>query len=282
MAPRLLPWLPPAERLFEPFAGSAAFALAALANRTVQRVVLADSYPPLAALWQAVVDDPASLADGYEALWRGQQPDPVGFYLAVRARFAERPEPAALLYLLARCVKNAPRWNAAGQFNQTADHRRLGTRPERQRAQLLAAHALLRGRCEVRCGDAAQTTFDAGPADSVYLDPPWQGTSEGRDHRYHAGLARAQLVALLHSLQARRVGWLLSYDGALLDAEGNALRQYGTPLPAELGASHQYVVAGRSSQATLSGRAGWTAESLYRWPVASDEREPATLPVIAV
>lgn len=274
LAPQLLPWLPPAQRLFEPFAGSAALSLAALAAGRVERVVLGDSYAPLTALWQAVLDDPERLASGYEALWQAQLANPAAHFAAVRQRFAQQAEPAALLYLLARCVKNAPRWNAAGQFNQTADHRRLGTRPDRQRSQLLAAHALLHGRCEVRCGDAAATSADAGPADAVYLDPPWQGTTEGRDRRYHMGLAPMQLVALLRSLQARRVGWLLSYDGALLDAAGTVLRRYGDPLPADLAAEHRFVAAGRSSQATLSGRAAWTAESLYRWPADGGARQP--------
>lgn len=266
LAPALLPLLPRTERLFEPFAGSAALALAALSAGHTQHVVLGDSYGPLVALWQAIVDAPAELADSYASLWHEQHPDPAGHYLAVRSHFGAAPTPAALLYLLARCVKNAPRWNAAGQFNQSADHRRRGTHPDRQRAQILAASRLLRGRCTLRCGDAAATTLDATAADAVYLDPPWQGTTEGRDRRYHAGLARTTLIDLLAQLQARKVAFVLSYDGALVDERGQVLQRYGAPLPDELGCERRDITAGRSAQATLSGQRAVTVESAYLWP----------------
>jgi len=266
LAPALLPLLPRTERLFEPFAGSAALALAALSAGHTQHVVLGDSYGPLVALWQAIVDAPAELADRYALLWHSQHSDPAGHYLAVRSQFGAAPTPAALLYLLARCVKNAPRWNAAGQFNQSADHRRRGTHPDRQRAQILAASRLLRGRCTLRCGDASATTADATAADAVYLDPPWQGTSEGRDRRYHAGLARTTLIDLLTQLQARKVAFLLSYDGALHDESGQVLQRYGADLPAELVFYLCEVLAGRSAQATLAGQRAMTVESVYLWP----------------
>lgn len=269
LAPALLPLLPRAERLFEPFAGSAALALAALSAGHAQHVVLGDSYAPLVSLWQAIVDAPAELAGSYASLWHDQQADPAAHYLAVRSQFATAPTPAALLYLLARCVKNAPRWNTAGQFNQSADHRRRGTHPDRQRAQILAASRLLRGRCTLRCGDAAATTADATAADAVYLDPPWQGTTEGRDRRYHAGLARSTLIDLLTQLQARNVAFLLSYDGALHDEAGQVLQRYGAELPVALGCERRDVVAGRSAQATLSGQRAVTVESVYLWPATA-------------
>lgn len=271
LAPALLPLLPRGERLFEPFAGSAALALAALAGGHAQHVVLGDSYAPLVALWQAIVDDAGQVADAYALLWHAQHDDPAAHYLAVRSQFATQPTPAALLYLLARCVKNAPRWNAAGHFNQAADHRRRGTHPDRQRQQLLAAGRLLRGRCTLRCGDAAQTTADASASDVVYLDPPWQGTTEGRDRRYHAGLARTQLLALLSQLQQRQVPFLLSYDGALLDEAGTVVQEYGAPLPDSLGCTHRFVLGGRSAQATLHGQRAFTAESVYCWPAPATE-----------
>ena len=49
--------------------------------------------------------------------------------------------------------------------------------------------------------------------------------------------------------------FLLSYDGQM------GARHYGEPLPAELGLRRVLLDAGRSSQATLSGRAERTLES---------------------
>ncbi len=175
----------------------------------------------------------------------------------MRAEFNAAGDPAALLYLLARCVKNAPRFGRGGAFNQSADRRRRGMRPEKMRAQLDGAHALLRGRARVFAGDAAACLADAGPLDLVYLDPPWQGTTEGADKRYHAGFERERLEALLAALNARGVPWLLSYDGRL------GARRYGPPLPRELWRERFDLEAGRSSQATLLGRSERTVESLY-------------------
>ena len=90
--------------LHEPFAGSGALTLAAAAGGVASRYALADSLAPLAALWAALLADPDALAAGYARWWAGQEDDP-GHYERVRAAFNRDADPAALLYLLARCVK---------------------------------------------------------------------------------------------------------------------------------------------------------------------------------
>lgn len=244
----------PIDRLFEPFAGSAALTLAAARSARARAFVVGDSLGPLAAIWRAIVDAPGPLADGYAKLWQeGASPRA---YLAVRARYNAQGGAAELLYLLARCVKSAPRWNQKGQFNQAADLRRRGARPERVRRALCEAHALLAGRCEVRAGDFCATVEDAGRRDLVYLDPPWQGVSAGKNPRYHQGLARERLIEALAALDRRGVAFALSYDGR------TGARRYGEPLPEKL-ARRVELDGGRSAQATLTGRTDRTVESLY-------------------
>ena len=262
LAAAILAHAPPrAERLIEPFAGSAAVTLAAASRSLARRFLVADRLRPLAALWQAILARPGEVASGYERLWRAaRRGDPARHYLAVRARFNRTGEPAALLYLLARCVKNAVRFNADGAFNQGADHRRAGVRPERMRAQLEAAAALLAGRCEVRAADYAEVLADAGPRDLVYLDPPYQGVSGGRDPRYVAPLDRDRFIEELDRLNRRGVPYLVSFDGRC------GAREYGEPLPGALRLRRLHLEAGRSSQATLSGRVALTVESLYLSP----------------
>ena len=53
------------------------------------------------------------------------------------------------LYLLARCIKGAVRYNNEGMFNQSPDKRRLGTRPETMRQNIMAVSLLLRGKTVV-------------------------------------------------------------------------------------------------------------------------------------
>lgn len=244
--------------LYEPFAGSAAITIAAAAAAVADRYELGETLAPLAHLWTGILTRPDAVADEYETVWTGQHGDPAAHYERVRAAYNAHGRPAHLLYLLARCVKNAPRFNRAGAFNQSADHRRAGMRPATMRANLQGAAALLTSSTSVRCADFEQALAAATPDDLVYLDPPWQGTSGGADTRYRDWPDRARLIEALRDLRARHVPYLLSYDGR------HGAKTYGAPLPERaIGAIRLELDAGRSSQATLSGRAVTTYESLY-------------------
>jgi len=244
------------QRLIEPFAGSAAVTLAAASQRRFERYLIGDSLQSLAALWQAILVEPAHIASQYELLWLRERASPIKAYYDIRAEFNVDGEPAKLLYLLARCVKNAVRFNPSGAFNQSPDKRRTGTHPATMRDELYGAHRLLSGQCECRWSDFTDLLSDATEDDLVYLDPPYQGTSDGRDQRYIKGLSREAVVNALEDLNSRGVNFILSYDGSL------GAKSYGEPLPASL--AHQLRLnVGRSSQATLNGTDDVTVESLY-------------------
>lgn len=245
-------------RLYEPFAGSAAVTLAASYRGAAEAFVIGDTLSPLVEIWRSILNSPARLAEEYAQIWKKQLASGPGYYMKIREEFNRLSNPAQLLYLLARCVKNSPRWNRDGKFNQSEDKRRLGMRPEKMGNAIHGASCLLRGKAEAVAGDFEKTLASAGPEDLVYMDPPWEGTSSGRDPRYHCGLARDRLVAALHDLNRRRVPWVLSYDGRCGD------KTYGEPLPVDaLQAKHLELEAGRSSQATLNGVVAVTVESLY-------------------
>ena len=264
LAEAILRHAPPARRLVEPFAGSAAITLAAAARGTASRFLIADRLAPLAALWRAILERPAATARRYRRVWHGQEADPAGHFAAARDRFNRTGDPVLLLYLLARCVKNAVRFNADGAFNQGADHRRRGMHPDRMERQIARAAALLAGRTEVRAADYAEVLADAGAGDLVYLDPPYQGVSGGRDPRYVAGVDLPRLLDQLERLNRRRVRYLLSFDGRTGE------KHYGAPLPGALGLTRVELAAGRSSQATLTGRVADTVESLYLSPALGE------------
>jgi DNA adenine methylase len=268
LAPIILEYFPAKVRtLVEPFCGSAAVTLAALRNQRVRSVIINDSLAPLAELWRAIVANPQSVADGYERLWREQLVDPRAFYDQVRDEFNHDGEPAKLLFLLARCVKNAVRFNAQGQFNQSPDKRRLGTQPARMRDNLVRSSALLQGRTLVENADYAAVLKRATRADLVYMDPPYQGTSGDRDQRYHQQLDLGRFVESLERLVDRGVPMIISFDGRCGE------RSYGVELPAHLGLVRIEVNAGRSTQATLNGGSAETIESLYVSPALAKTPE---------
>jgi DNA adenine methylase len=258
LAEAILSQIPPDrfQRLVEPFAGSAAVTLASAARDMFACYLIGDALEPLAGLWQTVVLDPTGVADGYESLWLRERAKPIDAYYEIRDEFNKDKEPSKLLYLLARCVKNAVRFNPSGSFNQSPDKRRKGTHPSLMRAELFAAHRLLKNRTVARASDFSGLLAETTDSDMVYLDPPYQGTSDGRDSRYIQGVSRDTIIQALADLNERGVQFILSYDGSC----GN--RSYGEPLPAGL-ARQICLDVGRSSQATLNGVVGTTIESLY-------------------
>ena len=245
---------------FEPFAGSAAMTLWAVHHGIARKYVIADALAPIARLWQSIIDAPETTAERYRQVWLGQREGDAGYFNRVRARYNIGSDPVDLLYLICRCVKNAVRFNAQGQFTQSVDRRRLGMQPDRMATAIAAAALMLRGRTEVRSGDWLATTGDVGAHDFIYLDPPYLGTTVGRDKRYARQLGQDELIAGLENLLERRARFALSYDGM------TGGRTYGPPLPAALSLSRLLLDAGTSSQATLSGRSERTVESLYLSP----------------
>lgn len=272
LAAAILGQIPPSlyTRLVEPFAGSGAITLAAATRKKFSSYVIGDALEPLIRLWDLVIDDPTDLAEQYSTLWHREREMPIDAYYEIRAEFNADRSPSKLLYLLARCVKNAVRFNPSGDFNQSPDKRRTGTRPLLMKAELFAAHQILAGRCRAVHGDF-MTLFEAAePGDFFYLDPPYQGTSGGRDQRYIAGVSRERMVEGLTILNAKRIPFILSYDGSCGD------RTYGDPLPSSV--AHRILLdVGRSSQATLNGRDDVTIESLYVAHFIPDSSKATTL-----
>ncbi len=260
LAQRILGFLPPDTGvLYEPFAGSGAVTLAAAAAGRAKHYVLSDALAPLIGIWELIRTDPERLCAGYAQLWTAQGASPRATYDACRADYNAAPDPIRLYFLISRCVKNAVRFNADGAFNQSPDTRRIGTHPDRVRHRVLQSHGLLKNaRCYPR--DYAQSLHDAAPNDVVYMDPPYMGVSGTRDRRYVQGLDLERFIAELDRANQRGVSYIVSFDGRCGD------RSYGPGLPEHLKLHHLELDAGRSAQATLSGRAEQTFESLYVAP----------------
>lgn len=261
LAKHILPHFPhDVERLIEPFCGSAAISIAAASYNLAQQFHLNDLNQPLMHLWAEIINRPNQLADQYEALWHEQHPHRKAYFFRIRAEFNQTHQPHHLLYLLARIVKGAVRYSSDGNFNQSADNRRSGMKPDTMRQNLLGVSHLLAPHTTLSTTDFYQVASQAEAQDLVYMDPPYQGTSFTRDQRYTNGLLYEAFVDALHNLNEKNISYIVSYDGLT----GN--KKHGKPLPASLSLKHLYIHAGRSSQATLLGTDDQTIESLYLSP----------------
>lgn len=245
------------ERLIEPFAGSAAISIAAAARQIAKSYIINDLNKPLMELLRLIVESPNETASFYEEIWNQQHQDSIGHYYKIRETFNCTQDPRLLLYLLARCVKGAVRYNTDGFFNQSPDKRRRGARPETMRANILGVSGLLKGKAVFSSLDYAAILAGAGTADLIYMDPPYQGVCGDRDSRYLSGIYHSDFISTLEELNVRRISYMISYDGRT----GN--KTFGSLLPASLELTHIELEAGRSSQATLLGRDEITYESLY-------------------
>lgn len=245
------------QRLVEPFAGSGAISLAAAANSRSSSFLLNDVYGPLIELWKLIVNDPEHLSKLYTVLWNEQLDDPKAFYNAVRARFNQDSKPEEFLYLMARAVKNAIRFNSMGEFNQSPDNRRLGRKPGLMRKQIIQTSFLLKGKVELKSIDYEKILSSLHSDDFVYMDPPYQGTSTKKNPRYCQGIDLDRFIQNLEMLNNRDIPYIVSFDGHLGD------KSYGEDLPQNLDLTKVDITAGRSAQSTLNGKQEITVESLY-------------------
>lgn len=261
LAPIILRYLPARpERLVEPFAGSAALSIAAAVRGCADAFWINDAHEPLWRLWQEILHRPEHLAERYARRWQAQLGRERAYFDEIRRRFNAGHDPADFLYLLARCVKAAIRYNARGEFNNTPDNRRRGARPAEMRRRLVQTAGLLADRTVVTGKDYTSVLAACTPRDLVYMDPPYQGVCGQRDSRYLPPFGHDAFCRELEQLNARGIKYIVSYDGRTGD------KSFGEPLPASLQLRHLEVCAGRSTQATLLGRTDVTYESLYLSP----------------
>jgi DNA adenine methylase len=261
LAPEIIKWFP--ERVFrivEPFAGSAALSIAVASRKRSSRFWLNDAHSPLINLWTEIIKSPDILARKYETLWKDQIGRERVFFDIIRDRFNQFHDSADFLYLLARCVKAAIRYNGNGEFNNTPDNRRKGARPTEMRRRILRASELFSSKTRLTSMDYRKVLKACTAKDLVYMDPPYQGVCGNRDQRYLPKVNHAEFCDALADLNHRGIMFAVSYDGRTGD------KVFGEPLPDSLNLVHLELHAGRSTQATLLGRKDVTFESFYLSP----------------
>lgn len=253
------------DNLVEPFAGSAAITIASAFYFKANRFVINDINEPLVNLWKNIIETPKLIVKHYHDIWHGQHGNEEEYYYQIRERFNDTKQPEYLLFLLAKCVKAAVRYNAQGQFNQSPDKRRLGRNPQMMRDDILRVSQLLKGKTACYSQDYQSILDLATDNDLVYMDPPYQGTGVNGGFNYAGNIEFDNFIVSLFDLNNRNVPFILSYDGRT----GN--KTYGNPLPDKLNLTKIEINAGRSSQATLLNRNEITYEALYLSPALTSK-----------
>ena len=245
------------DRLIEPFAGSAAISIASAYYYKANKFIINDINEPLINLWRLIVSEPQDIIRDYYNIWSNQLGNEEQYYYEIRDKFNKTKEPRYLLFLLAKCVKAAVRYNADGNFNQSPDKRRKGRLPENMRFDILNVSNLLKNKVALYSVDYEKILDMATEKDLVYMDPPYQGTAKNGGFRYMENLNHENFLISLHKLNQRNIPFILSYDGRTEN------KTYGEELPKELNLIKIEIDAGRSSIATLLNRKERPYEAVY-------------------
>lgn len=265
IAPEILKFFPDKiERLVEPFSGTCAISILAAVENRCDHFWVNDINEPLIRMMEECVNNPQKLVDEYSTIWEGQfqvDQNNVDYFYKVREEFnCGMKDSARILFLLARIVKGAVRYNVHGELNQSCDKRRYGTKPQVIAKNAFRISELLKGRTLFSNKDYKEILAMTKSGDLVYIDPPYQGTSNrenSKDNRYIQGVSFEEFVDELEKLNNRGIDFIVSYDGMTGD------KVLGKHLPQKLELNHIYINAGLSAQATLNGKKEITYESLY-------------------
>lgn len=250
-------------RFIEPFSGTAAMSIYTAFHGLGQEFILNDINSQVINLLEECINNPEELVKNYEHIWNGQfedGEDAVNYYYKMRNEFNElknQPDAALTLFILARVAKGAIRYNQQGDMNQICDKRRNGTRPSNIRKNALAISSLLKDKTRFFCRDYREILEMAKVGDLIYMDPPYQGVSNGVSSRYIKSLSFEVFVESLTRLNKKGIDYIVSYDGKNDDGK------FGKDLPQELNLQHILINAGRSAQGNLNGKKIITYESLY-------------------
>lgn len=261
IAPKILTYFPCRfDRLIEPFCGTMSISILTAIEKRTNTFILNDINTPLVNMLGLAVNEPEMLSNEYQKIWERQflkNTNNIEYFNLMREKFNLKHEPTLMLFMLTRVVKGAIRYNNRGEMNQSCDKRRNGTKPSLMKSNIIAISNLLKGKCEFYSLDYKEILKIAKQGDLVYMDPPYQGTSNVKDSRYSQGVNFDDFVISLKELNRRSIDFIISYDGKT----GN--KKYGKDLPKDLELTHLLIDAGISSQSTLLGRTEKTYESLY-------------------
>lgn len=267
-APLITKFIPSdASELIESFCGSSAISLAARASNPYLPIYLNDINKDIINLWSSILNSPEELLIGYQSIWEKQFHEPYGtqdsrdYFKMIRSKFNESQDrpPSEFLFILNRIVKGALRYNSSGDVNQSADGRRFGAKPETTAKRIMDSSKLLQG-SHLASLNWVDSFSKATVKSLIYLDPPYQGTTETSDKRYIQGLSYAEFRDGVEDIISGDLSAIISYDAV----EGPVT--YGYPLHEDLPLLAIDVLTGVSAQGTLLRRKQESHETLYLTP----------------
>lgn len=221
---------------FEPFLGSGAV----LGTLAPAKALASDGLEPLAAIWQTLASDPATLKRWYRERWhRIQAEGKIACYEATKASYNRRPNPADLLFISRACYGGVVRFRKRDGAISTPCGVHDPIDPSSFDRRVDMWHARTRGTTFIH-SDFEPVMDRAQSGDLVYCDPPYTHTQAILYGAQTFELAR--LLRAIERCKVRGVAVALSIDGT--KKSGNQLCHI--PIPDGLFEREAFVNCGRS------------------------------------
>lgn len=200
---KLIPYLPKAKRLVEPFAGSCAVMM----NTEYEEYLIADANQDLISLYRNVVEHTEIIARKEFYAW--EESNNKNDYISIRQLFnsikilderecGQYIQSARFLYLNRHCFNGLCRYNNSGEFNVPFGKYTSVYFPEEEIRQFAekAANAI------IACLEWQDTLSLIDFGDGVYCDPPYMGDEKSFTKYHHADFTHTHQIELAQALKA--------------------------------------------------------------------------------
>lgn len=220
-----------------------------------KRYVCNDINKPLIQLYKLIKTDYKEVQRSYEILWRELNKDSdlerkKKFFNRARESFNKNHDPRVFFFIMRTTTNGMPRYNSAGEFNNSFHVTRNGMNPERTE-KVLEEWSTLLNLYNVQFYSRSYEEFKPKENDLLYLDPPYANTKG----MYYGTIDYEVLWQFLKNIES---DWLLSFDG-IAGTEDNTVE-----IP-KIYNEHVYINSGNSSFRRVIGNSKDTQvqESLY-------------------
>lgn len=200
---KLIPYLPKAKRLVEPFAGSCAVMM----NTEYNEYLIADANQDLINLYRNVLEHTDTMAR--KAFYAWEENNYKDDYITIRKLFNrikildksecdQYIQSARFLYLNRHCFNGLCRYNNSGEFNVPFGKYTSVYFPEEEIRQFAekAANAI------IACLEWQDTLSLVDFGDGVYCDPPYMGDEKCFTKYHHTDFTHAHQIELAQALKA--------------------------------------------------------------------------------
>lgn len=221
---------------YEPFLGSGAV-LSAVAPK---HGVASDSFRPLVEIWEALISNPDTLKEWYEARWNClMNKEKVAAYEKIKAQYNANPNGADLLFLSRACYGGVVRFRKRDGHMSTPCGIHNPISPASFNKRVDDWHRRLKN-TRVLLSDYKDVMLQAKSGDLIYCDPPY---SYSQTILYGAqSFSLKELFKEIAGCKARGVNVALSIDGT----KQNGRLECALPIPPGLFCQEIAIDCGRS------------------------------------